>query len=132
MERLPFQYEKNAYWQFLCPACKKERRSVYWPSPRARHYGQLAVFVLFLAMVLWQWVGIKGVFLGFPVWAVFELAYRARSRQSLICPYCAFDPYLFKVDPKKARAKMDEHFAGRRKKIEERQKKLEERFGPLA
>jgi hypothetical protein len=41
--------------------------------------------------------------------------YRAYARQSLICPHCGFDPYLYKHDVKLARKKVEEFFAARKK-----------------
>lgn len=118
MESLPFQYQKRPYWEFYCPVCKKERRSFYWPSPRRRHYFQLAVLGLFITLCLWPLVGFKGLFVNVLLWAIFEFAYRARARQSLVCPYCAFDPYLYKHDVKLARKKVEQHFASRRAALE--------------
>jgi len=114
MDSLPFQYQKRAFWEFFCPVCKNQRRSFYWPSPRLRHYLQLAVFGAFLTACLWPWAGLKGAVLTFPVWAVFEFIYRARARQSLICPHCGFDPYIYKYDVKLARKKVEEHFAAKK------------------
>lgn len=114
IESLPFQYQKRPYWEFICPVCKKERRSFYWPSPRAKHYVQLVVVDAFITICLWPVVGFKGLFLILPIWAGFEFFYRARARQSLICPHCAFDPYLYKHDVKLARAKVERHFEARK------------------
>ncbi len=110
MESLPFQFEKKDYWEFYCPICKMQRRSFYWPSPRVKHYARLAFFIACLAGLLWPFMGFKGAFIGFPVWAAFEFFYRARARQSLICPHCGFDPYLYKFDVKLARKKVEQFF----------------------
>lgn len=115
MESLPFQYQKREYWEFYCPICKSQRRSFYWPSPRPKHYFQLAIFGVFVALCLWPWAGMKGIFLSLPVWALFEFMYRARARQSLICPHCGFDPYLYKHDVKLARQKVEKFFADKQK-----------------
>ena len=69
-----------------------------------------------ITAALWTWTGFKGLFLNLPVWAVFEFFYRARARQSLICPHCSFDPYLYKHDVKLAREKIEQHFAEKQKK----------------
>jgi hypothetical protein len=113
MESLPFQYQKRDFWEFYCPICKKQRRSFYWPSPRLRHYLRFVGFGLFMAGCLWPWCGFKGLFLILPAWALFEFFYRARARQSLICPYCGFDPYIYKHDVKLARQKVEQFFAAR-------------------
>lgn len=115
MDALPFQYQKRKYWEFYCPACKHLRRSFYWPSPRFKHYLALAVCALAQTLALWTWAGLKGIFLAIPVWAIFEFVYRARARQSLICPHCAFDPYLYKHDVKLARQKVEQHFAEKKR-----------------
>ena len=120
LESLPFQYQKKDYWEFYCPICKMQRRSFYWPSPRLRHYFQLIVFVAFMTFALWNWFGVKGMFLGFPAWAVFEFFYRARARQSLICPHCGFDPYLYKFDVKLARKKVEQFFDNKKKTKEKK------------
>lgn len=122
MESLPFQYQKKPYWEFICPVCKKERRTFYWPSPRRRHYAQLTAAVVALTAAVWPFVGLKGAFLFFPAWALMELIYRARARQSVICPYCNFDPYLYKHDVELARKKVEEHFAAKKRAIEERKR----------
>jgi len=120
MESLPFQYQKREYWEFYCPICKAQRRSFYWPTPRKKHYIQLAVFAACLTFALWRWCGIKGFFLNFVVWGLFEFYYRARARQNLICNQCGFDPYLYKYDVKLARQKMDEFWSHRQKARENR------------
>ena len=97
-----------------------ERRSFYWPSPRPRHYFSLFVFGAVQTLALWPWTKIKGLVLIFPVWAAFEFFYRLRARQSLICPNCGFDPYLYKFDVQLARKKVEEHFAEKKRRAEER------------
>ena len=123
MDSLPFQYQKREYWEFYCPVCKGQRRSFYWPSPRRRHYIQLGVFAAVTTLLLWPFVGLKGFFLNLPVWATFEFFYRARARQSLICPHCGFDPYLYKHDVKLARQKMEKFWADRKPKEQPREPK---------
>ena len=115
MESLPFQYQKRQFWEFYCPVCKNQRRSFYWPSPRRKHYLSFAVYGFVQTLALWGWAGSKGLFLILPVWAAFEFIYRARARQSLICPHCGFDPYVYKHDVKLARRKVEQFFAQRKK-----------------
>jgi hypothetical protein len=110
MQRLPFQYQRRPFWVFFCPICKSERRSFYWPSPRPRHYAMVAVAGAVLAGGVWPWTGFKGLFLALPLWAAFEFIYRAKARQSLVCPSCGFDPYLYKHDVKLARKKVEQFF----------------------
>lgn len=115
MQSLPFQYQKREYWEFYCPICKKQRRSFFWPSPQKRHYLALLVLAVFMAMALYPWAGVRGAVLVLPIWATFEFYYRARARQSVICPHCGFDPYLYKTDVKAARRKVEEFFAEKAK-----------------
>ncbi len=115
MESLPFQYQKRPYWEFYCPVCKAKRRTFYWPSPRKKHYISLGVLAFCLTGVLWPLFGFKGFFLNFPIWGLFEFFYRARARQSLICPHCGFDPYLYKYDVKLARQKIEQFFEEKNK-----------------
>ena len=115
MDSLPFQYQKRPFWEFYCPVCKAQRRSFYWPSPRPKHYIALGVLSVVVTAIFWPWTGFKGFFLNLPVWAIFEFFYRARARQSLICPHCNFDPYLYKHDVKLAREKIEQHFADKNK-----------------
>ena len=110
MDSLPFEYQKKKYWEFYCPVCKSQRRTLFWPSPRPRHYLSLVVFISVLVFLLWNWYGLKTLFIGFPIWGGFEFVYRARARQSLICPNCGFDPYLYKHDVKLARQKIEDFF----------------------
>ncbi len=118
MDSLPFRYQQREYWEFYCPVCKAQRRSFYWPSPRKRHYGALAILGLFITAVCQPWIGLRGVVFIFPIWAVFEFAYRARARQSLICSRCGFDPYLYKYDVKLARDKVERFWADKKKKTQ--------------
>lgn len=124
MESLPFQFQKRPFWEFFCPVCKAQRRSFYWPSPRLKHYISLSIFAILITLIMYPFFGMKGFVVNLPIWVVFEFVYRARARQSLICPHCGFDPYLYKHDVKLARQKMDEFFEEKRK-AQENQKTLQ-------
>ena len=109
---------QKEFWQFYCPICKTERRTFYWPSPRKRHIVQVVGGAIALSMILWTFLGFKGVFLGFPLFAAFDFFYRLRARQSLICPHCGFDPYLYKFNADLAKKKVEEFFVEKEKKIQ--------------
>ena len=126
MDFLPFQYKKRPHWEYYCPVCSVLRRSFYKPSPRLRHYFQLLFFAVILTAALWPLFRIKGIFLLFPIIAVFEFGYRSRARQSLICTHCGFDPYLYKFDVGLARQKVEKYF----KELEERKAKALEAKKP--
>ena len=72
-----------------------------------------------MTLGLWRWCGPRGVFLIFPVWAVFEFFYRARARQSIICRNCGFDPYLYKFDVQLARQRVEIFWAEKSRKKQE-------------
>jgi hypothetical protein len=114
MDGSPFQYQKREYWTFYCPICKAERRSVYWPSPRPKHYARLGLFVILAGAALWPIFGLKALIFPLPVWPLFEFYYRARARQALICPHCGFDPYLYKYDVKLARSRMERFWSDKK------------------
>lgn len=87
---------------------------MYWPSPRKSHYLRLTLFSAFVTLCLWPYFSFKGFFFSVPVWALFEFYYRARARQSLICPQCGFDPYLYKYDVKLARSRMEQFWSDKK------------------
>lgn len=63
-----------------------------------------------LMLAAWPLFGAKGVVIFVPLWAGFETFYRLRARAKMRCDSCAFDPYLYLVDAKKARGEIDAHF----------------------
>jgi hypothetical protein len=101
---------KKPFWEFICPVCKTVRRSTYWPSPRPKHYLALIIFTIFITYVFWNYTGLKGLFLFFVFWPIFEFFYRLFARQALICPHCGFDPYLYKYNVDLARKKIEDFF----------------------
>lgn len=42
-----------------------------------------------------------------PLWVVYETWFRVSRRAALKCPYCGFDPVLYLVDIKRARAEIE-------------------------
>lgn len=103
-------------WGFYCPLCRAERRLPFRPSPGPRHYAQIGLTTVFLAVLTWPLFGWKGLVLFLPLWTVFEMVYRARARAHLHCSQCGFDPYLYLVDVKRARKEVELHW---RKKFAE-------------
>lgn len=100
--------KKSSRYEFFCPQCRSKRAIPLAPNPYEwRKFFRIALSVAFLNVITWHWFGVKGLFLVFPVWAVFELVYRLRLRAYGACPNCGFDPYLYLVDVKKARAEMN-------------------------
>lgn len=111
MDRIPFEFEKKDFWEYYCPICKIQRRSLYFPSPRTKHYIQLAVLICFSTFCVAPWMGLKAIGFFLPLWPLFEFFYRARARQALICDRCGFDPYLFKFDVKLAKERVEKFYA---------------------
>jgi hypothetical protein len=107
----------HEHWKYFCPLCHIERRSAYRPNPRPMHYLQVAITAVFIAMCLYPWLDWKGVVSFFPLWVGFETIYRTRARAGLICDRCGFDPTLYLVDVKKARAEVEQFW---RKKFQEK------------
>ncbi len=65
----------------------------------------------------WRWFEWRGVVSFVPFWLIFEAVYRARCRGILNCTQCGFDPYLYLIDTRRARAEVESHW---RKKFAEK------------
>lgn len=108
-----FHYVKAGRVHFFCPLCHHHQstntiRRVSW-----KNAAQLALLTATATFVGWPVFGEKGVAMLFPFWAGFEFFYRLRKRQALICESCGFDPFLYKQDVQKARAKLRQHWEKR-------------------
>lgn len=127
-KRLSFDeivYSKKAIWkskstepfQFYCPVCKAERRIPCNPNPETlTHIVKVLITTAFTTLICWPLFSWKGLVSIFPIWTLFELYFRTNVRSKLMCPHCAFDPYLYLVDIKKARNEIEVHF---RRKFED-------------
>lgn len=82
---------------------------------KLKHHAQLGLFTAAVTLLGFEFFRWKGLSLYFIAWAVFEVAYRLRKRQALICESCGFDPFLYKQDVEKARKALRAHWE---KKIE--------------
>jgi hypothetical protein len=95
-------------WKYYCPLCHVQRTlHQSAPKPTHRHYAQIALTTAVVMLALWPWTHWKGAVFFVPIWAVFELIFRVRTRAALICGSCGFDPTLYLIDPKKARADVE-------------------------
>src|SRR5208283_1586077 len=116
---------KKIFWKekgskpyaFLCPLCTSKRKIPYQPRPTVRHYVQIGLTAACLMLLTWPLFGWKGIVSFVPIWTIFEVLYRGRVRGALLCPHCGFDPYLYMVDIKRARAEVEAHW---RKKFAEK------------
>jgi hypothetical protein len=78
-----------------------------------KNIAQLGLLTATATFLAWPFFGEKGIAMLFPFWAGFEFFYRLRKRQALICESCGFDPFLYKQDVQKARAKLRQHWEKR-------------------
>jgi hypothetical protein len=109
--------DHSSGWSFYCPLCRSNRRVAHQPTPNRRHYLQLALTTVALTAALWPVFSWKGFVCFVPLTVAFEVIYRSRARVALNCPHCGFDPYLYLVDTKRARAEIEAHW---RKKFSEK------------
>ncbi|MCO5143993.1 MAG: hypothetical protein M9962_12960 [Oligoflexia bacterium] len=96
-------YFKEGKFHFFCPLCHYHQSTNTIQKINIKHYLQIAVVTAAFALVCWPIFGMKGVFSYLFFLFLFEVFYRFRKRQALVCESCGFDPFLYKVNPKKAR-----------------------------
>jgi len=104
-------------WSFYCPQCKVPRRVPYRPQPSVRHYLQIGLTAVVFTLLTWNWFHWKGVVSFLPLWILFEIIYRTKLRAALNCECCGFDPVLYRVDVKRARREIEDHW---KKKFEQK------------
>jgi hypothetical protein len=104
-------------WSFFCPQCRAARKVGAHPNPgRLENYGRVGLCAMVFTLATWKWFGMKGIVSFVPLWAAFEMFYRARMRSIMACPHCGFDPYLYLADVQLARKEIEGHW---RKKFAE-------------
>lgn len=108
-----FQYVKAGKLHFFCPLCHYHQSTNTIQRLSVKHLGQLLLLTATVAFVSWPIFGAKGLTLFFPFWGAFEIAYRMRKRQALVCESCGFDPFLYKQDVQKARSALKQHWEKR-------------------
>jgi hypothetical protein len=62
---------------------------------------------------VWPIFGVNGVLFYLLWWSSFEVIYRLRKRDALVCRNCGFDPFLYKQDRKKARSAVQKYWRDR-------------------
>ncbi len=110
-----FYYFREGKLHFFCPLCHYHQSTNTIRRIGRKHFAQLALVTIACTVAGWPIFGWNGLYLIFPFWLSFELFYRLRKRQALICESCGFDPFLYRQDVRKARAALKEHW---QKKIE--------------
>jgi hypothetical protein len=108
-----YHYLRAGRIHFFCPLCHHHQSTNSLRRVSLRNIGQLLLLTLATSYLAWPLFGSKGLALFFPYWATFELVYRFRKRQALICQSCGFDPFLYKQDVKRARASLRKHWEDR-------------------
>ena len=102
------------HWVFFCPLCRAQRVVKMRPKPESlENILRISLTTVALTLALWPICGARGLFLGFPIWAVFEVFYRVRLRSQVACQKCGFDAYLYLSDLPKARATVEEFWKGK-------------------
>lgn len=108
-----FTYFREGKMRFFCPLCHHHQstntieRVAWW------HHGQIAIFTAATMLATWPIFGINGLLFYLLWWAGFELVYRLRKREALVCRECGFDPFLYKRDQKAARAAVQKYLQSR-------------------
>ena len=98
-------------WSFICPLCRANRKVPFQPKLGGKwRVFQIALTALMFMVLTWRWFSWRGIASFVPLWTVFEVVYRLRMRAALGCDQCGFDPYLFAVDPERARQEIDAHW----------------------
>ena len=109
-----WQARKGHLWSFICPLCRVQRRIPFRPQPGGlRHGFQVGLTSLVFTLACWPWMGWKGLISFVPFWMGFEIFYRWRMRATLSCTQCGFDPYLFRIDLKRASREIETHWRGK-------------------
>ncbi len=89
---------------FYCPICTIPRRISKRLKPgHPIHFLQVGLTAAVFTLATWPIFGIKGIVSFLPLWVGFEIIYRAKTRATLVCERCGFDPYLYLVDASKAK-----------------------------
>lgn len=108
-----FVFYKKGRVHFFCPLCHYHQSTNTIERFRWQNFAQLAIATLATTFLTFPIFGGKGLFLFFVYWMGFELFYRMRKRQALVCESCGFDPFLYKQDVGRARSALRKHWQTR-------------------
>ena len=90
----------------LCSFCKLSHR-VY--LKRDLSIFDAFVFLMVSALfsvAIWRGPDLRSLLIFFGLSFVLQMFYRVRYRNSLKCPHCGFDPWVYRKDPKTAAAQV--------------------------
>jgi hypothetical protein len=108
-----FTYYRQGKLRFFCPLCSQHQSTNTIERVAWQHHLQLALLTLATTLVAWPFFGIDGLLFYLVWWAGFEVVYRLRKREALVCRNCGFDPFLYKRDPKVARKAVQAYWQDR-------------------
>ena len=97
-----YRYKKSTM-DFFCPLCRTERSFTTSFRLTLMNFIQMSLITIVLTAILFPWLGLKGGFLFFAVWAAFDFGSRVNFRKEIPCPHCGFDASWYKRDVKVAR-----------------------------
>lgn len=99
--------KKNAKDCF-CALCRSPRKLRYARHLSSANYLQIFVLALGVSAALFPWFGLKVIYSIPVIWALFEGVHKSLYRKELKCPYCGFDPKLYRKNVKLTRQKVEE------------------------
>ncbi len=95
---------------FFCPLCKEHQSTKIAQNIGWRHHLSLTTLTTAVTYVAYPIFEMKGIFLYFFFWMLLEFGIRTRKRDALICRSCGFDPFLYKLDVRRARNALRKHW----------------------
>lgn len=91
-----------------CALCRSPRKLRYSRHLSKKNYLQIFVLSLVTTAILYPWVSLKGIYSLPIIWALFEGIHKSLYRKELKCPFCGFDPKLYRKNVKLTREKVEE------------------------
>lgn len=110
---MDFRIRRPGKFSFVCPLCKNEQHTNTVHKIQLYHHLQIALATVTFTILFWPIMSVKGVVSYFAFWVFVELVIRFRRRVAWVCGDCGFDPFLYKRDPKKARAAVRKYWEER-------------------
>lgn len=102
LEERTYRYKKSAM-EFFCPLCRTKRNfSINFRLSPMNFLQMILITALFTGLT-YSWFGLRGSFIFFILWPIFEFTRRALYKKEIPCPHCGFDASWYKRDVKVAR-----------------------------
>ena len=108
-----YNFVRAGKLHFFCPLCKYHQSTNTIERIQWKHHAQLFLLTVAITILSFPIFGFNGLMLYLVFWGGFEIFYRLRKRQALICQSCGFDPFLYKQDVNKARQALRAHWESR-------------------